>query len=487
MAAGAVLAVLAGAGTASAAGSPKEPDPLGAPPQVHGPEVKSLAAAGGRPVSGKSPSAGPTFTQAGGVWQVDRTMAVLSNTVTDPDGDKADLTFAVYTTDAFGNPDKQVMIKDEPYGVLVSGYVNSGGTAKVTVPDGNLKPGTTYAFRTSAYDGSPYETEWSPWAKFKTRGRAVDIKLPEPDKNALALNEDDFQEPQKIAQPAMAVVPPTVPPTGLRAASGWNCGKVNSKTDIQPCSRIVPGVSKKARQSLIKQASSGLPHLVDWCETYADSHIKRYEACISGFTYEYQGIVVKDGKPTGEVLNASWAVGQEVKLSGTSGTFTQQLILVPLEVDPKFVSVTLDVEFDCLVADDCSNGPQSWDGALEWTGADPFSHPDRKDRPHLDPDGQHRPPRPVHEDHRLLAGREPGRDPLAGRRRADPMRHHLLHHAGMRVLQVHPHLGDELQEDAPGCSARVVDPVQAAQPSRKQGRQQAHVLLAGGGQERARS
>ncbi len=374
MAAGAGLAVLAGAGTASAAGSPKEPDPLGAPPQVHGPEVKSLAAAGGRPVSGKSPSAGPTFTQAGGVWQVDRTMAVLSNTVTDPDGDKADLTFAVYTTDAFGNPDKQVMIKDEPYGVLVSGYVNSGGTAKVTVPDGNLKPGTTYAFRTSAYDGSLYETEWSPWAKFKTRGRAVDIKLPEPDKNALVLNEDDFQEPQKIAQPAMAVVPPTVPPTGLRAASGWNCGKVNSKTDIQPCSRIVPGVSKKARQSLIKQASSGLPHLVDWCETYADSHIKRYEACISGVTYEYQGIVVKDGKPTGEVLNASWAVGQEVKLSGTSGTFTQQLILVPLEVDPKFVSVTLDVEFDCLMADDCSNGPQSWDGALEWTGADPFSH-----------------------------------------------------------------------------------------------------------------
>ncbi|WP_328315498.1 hypothetical protein [Streptomyces sp. NBC_00388] len=99
------------------------------------------------------------------------------------------------------------MIKDKPYGVLVSDYVNSGGTAKVTVPDGNLKLGTTYAFRTSAYDGSLYDTEWSPWAKFKTRGRAVEIKLPEPGTNAPVLNEDDFQKPQKVAQPSMVEVP----------------------------------------------------------------------------------------------------------------------------------------------------------------------------------------------------------------------------------------------------------------------------------------
>ncbi|WP_146075298.1 hypothetical protein [Streptomyces sp. Ru71] len=300
--------------------------------------------------------------------------------MTDADGDKADLSFQVYTTDASGNPKDQVQLTDPDtgkpaaYGVLVSDYVTSGGWANVTIRYGDLKPNTTYAFRTSAYDGSLYETTWSSWAKFHTRGRAVDIKLPEPNKDAAALNQDNFQEPQKIAQPSIVSVPPATPPTGLSASSGWNCGKVNTKTGIQPCSRIVPGVSKSARQSLLKQATSGLPHLVDWCETYTDSHIKRYEACISGFTYEYEGIVVKDGKPTGEILNASWAVGQEVRLSGNSGTFTQQLILVPVEVDPKFISVTLDVRFDCLMADDCSNGPQSWDGALEWTGANPFSH-----------------------------------------------------------------------------------------------------------------
>lgn len=339
-------------------------------------------------MSGKNLVAGPPSTQSGGVWQVNRTMPTLSNTVTDPDGDKANLTFAVYTTDAFGNPDKQIMIKDQPYGVLVSGYVNSGGTAKVTVPDGNLKPGTTYAFRTSAYDGSLYETEWSAWGKFKTRGRAVDIKLPEPDKNAPVLNEDDFQEPQPIGKPNMYPVPPEVPPTGYSAPEnvtrpqgysekdGWSCGEVNKETNIQPCSRLVPDNSKRTRDALAKEGfgvTAGLPHLVDWCDTH-NLDIKRYEACISGFTYEYEGIVVKDGKPTGEILNASWAVGQEVKLSGTSATFTQQLVLVPIQVDAKFVSVTLDVRFDCMMPDRCSNGSQSWDGALEWLGADPFSH-----------------------------------------------------------------------------------------------------------------
>ncbi|MFI6894058.1 hypothetical protein ACIBM4_08110 [Streptomyces sp. NPDC050256] len=83
---------------------------------------------------------------------------------------------------------------------------------------------------------------------------------------------------------------------------------------------------------------------------------------------------MKDGKPTGEILNATWAVGQEVKLSGTSSTFTQQLIIVPVEIDAKFVSVTLNVDYNCMMPDVCSNGPQSWDGALEWLGTDPFSH-----------------------------------------------------------------------------------------------------------------
>ncbi|MEU7576725.1 hypothetical protein AB0B50_03880 [Streptomyces sp. NPDC041068] len=349
-----------------------------------GPE--SLARANNnRPVSGKDLKAGPPSTKdSAGVWQVNRTTVTLSNTVTDADDDTANLTFQVYTTDANGNPKSQVQLTDPDtgkpatYGVVVSDFVTSGRKASVTLRYGDLKTNTTYAFRTSAYDGTLYETDWSSWAKFHTRGRAVSITLPEPDKNAPAVNQDDHQRPQVIAQPEVKPALPTVPPIGRSASEGWSCGELNKKTAIQPCSRLVPDDSKKIRDALTKgtsRARAGLPHLVDWCEGFANSHVKRYEACIGSFKYEYEGRVVdKNGKPTGEILNATWAVGQEVKLSGTSATFTQQLTLVPIDIDAKFGSVTLNVEFDCLQADRCSNGPQSWDGALVWVGADPLAH-----------------------------------------------------------------------------------------------------------------
>lgn len=347
-----------------------------------GPETRTLAN-NNRPVSGKNLEAGPPFTKdSAGVWQANRTNVTLRNTVTDADGDASNLTFQVYTTNAEGTPKDQVQLTDPDtgkpaaYGVVVSDFVTSGGRASVTLRYGDLKANTTYAFRTSAFDGGLYETNWSSWAKFHTRGRAVNITLPEPNKDAAAVNQDAHQNPQKIAQPSMAVVAPTVPPVARSAEEGWNCGTLNKRTGIQPCSRLVPDNSKATRDALTNgtKGTAALPSLVDWCANLLDSHIKRYEACIGSFTYEYQGIVVKDGKPTGEILDASWAVGQEVKLAGNSSTFTQQLTLVPVSIDPKFVSVTLNVEFDCLLADRCSNGPQSWDGALEWVGADPLSH-----------------------------------------------------------------------------------------------------------------
>lgn len=193
-----------------------------------------------RPVSGKNQKAGPPSTKdSAGVWQVNRTNVTLSNTVTDADGDTANLTFQVYTTDASGKPKTQVQLTDPDtgkpaaYGVVVSEYVTSGGKAEVTLRYGDLKTNTTYAFRTSAYDGTLYETDWSSWTKFHTRGRAVSITLPEPNKDAPTLNQDDYQKPQQIPQPSMVAVDPAIPPIGRSAADGWNCGKINTKTDIQ--------------------------------------------------------------------------------------------------------------------------------------------------------------------------------------------------------------------------------------------------------------
>lgn len=101
----------------------------------------------------------------------------------------------------------------------------------------------------------------------RTRGRAVTIALPERNKDAPTVNQDGFQEPQKIPQGSMASVEPAESPTGRSAADGWNCGEVNTKTEIQPCSRLMPDASKTTRDALTMGVNADSPHLVDWCET----------------------------------------------------------------------------------------------------------------------------------------------------------------------------------------------------------------------------
>ncbi|MCN9240702.1 hypothetical protein NGF19_07810 [Streptomyces sp. RY43-2] len=157
------------AATASHAAFTPNPDPNAAPSArpAAGPEKTTLAAAS-RPVSGKNPSAGPQFVKSGSTWNVVSPDVVLQNTVTDADGNKSTLTFEVWTTNADGTPKAQVNVNDNnAYGVIVSEFVPSGGLAKVSVPYGKLKLGVTYTFHTSGFNGSLYETTWSPWANFK--------------------------------------------------------------------------------------------------------------------------------------------------------------------------------------------------------------------------------------------------------------------------------------------------------------------------------
>lgn len=379
IAVGLATALLLGSGVSAAAdrasGDTPNTDPSSPPStqQAAGPEDPE--AAGQRPVSGKNLQAGPPFTKTGDVWQVDRTTVTLRNTVTDPDGDRPTLTFEVWTTDANGQPKTKVQLRDDKHpnshGVLVSDPVASGGTAERTVKYGDLDPGQTYMFHTNAYDGSLYEIPWSEWATFTIRPMAVNIHLPEPDRSFPALDQDTHQEPLQIAQPNMQVVPPTIPPLPRQLkGKGWQCGELPKQSGIQPCARLVPNDGKEVRDALKKEARASA-HLLDWCATYTDSRIKRFEACISGFRYEYQGIVIDgNGKPTGEVVTAYWAVGQQFKLANNSATIQQEILLVPLGIDEKFGSVTLNVEFDCLPADKCSNGTQSWNGALVWLPGD---------------------------------------------------------------------------------------------------------------------
>lgn len=120
---GSVLVTLAGvmpavADTASTTPS-KDPAPNAAPSSRPAAGPEKAFASGSRPVSGKYPSAGvaPFKKDRLGTWLVSSPVVRLSNTVTDADGDQADLTFEVWTADSSGQPGTKVKIADNEYGL----------------------------------------------------------------------------------------------------------------------------------------------------------------------------------------------------------------------------------------------------------------------------------------------------------------------------------------------------------------------------------
>ncbi|MCX4632654.1 DNRLRE domain-containing protein [Streptomyces sp. NBC_01443] len=110
-----------------------------------------------RPKTGTDQQAGPPFFKdANGTWFVNTVTPTLRDTFVDSNGDKVNGTFQIFdaaTDTQVGN-------------VIVSPWVASGQPASVTVPAGVLTNGKTYKFRTNPYDGTHYNTAWSPWANF---------------------------------------------------------------------------------------------------------------------------------------------------------------------------------------------------------------------------------------------------------------------------------------------------------------------------------
>ncbi|GGX47544.1 hypothetical protein GCM10010341_81540 [Streptomyces noursei] len=140
-------------------------------------------------------------------------------------------------------------------------FVTFGGTAKVALRYGDLKTNTTYAFRTSAYDGGLYETDWSAWAKFKTRGRTVDIKLPEPNKSAPAVDLDKYQEPMVGRR--------NLPKDLTRAAKDAGKGSETCTDHGQKITCIEVGkpsdLSAKQKQDVANKLRASSGDLVPWC------------------------------------------------------------------------------------------------------------------------------------------------------------------------------------------------------------------------------
>ncbi|WP_327323426.1 hypothetical protein OG735_13560 [Streptomyces sp. NBC_01210] len=373
------LAVVSGAAaqdiqpTASGTHFTSNPDPNGAPSArpAAGPEKATLAAAS-RPVSGKNPQAGPTFTQVSGVWNVNTSMAVLRNSVTDADGDKANLTFEVWTTDANGNPKTQVKLTDDnPYGVLVSGFVASGKTAEVTVPNGKLKPGTTYTFHTSAYDGSLYETAWSPWAKFRIHAHSVDITLPAPNDKAVNPAFDNSWQPV----PGWGSIE-TKKLVGVNERHCQPAGNGNQLCITSSPATKADITKAKESRGRLKGIRAAAPPLNDTCEVGATqgkyvSIFTRDAACM----YNKLSVEVTDEQQTEskgyqEFLMSyhmkTAMTGIDLKLWARITPLPMPAGKVPFPAQPGAIKLTITP----MCSAGCVDKPSyAWDGNLMWGGS----------------------------------------------------------------------------------------------------------------------
>ncbi|WP_329028100.1 hypothetical protein [Streptomyces sp. NBC_00690] len=357
-----------GSSPATAADFTPNPSPKAAPSARPAAGPENAAAAGSRPVSGRSPAAGPKFTKSGSTWQVITPAVILRNTVTDADGDRSTLTFEVWTTNPNGTPKAQVKLTDaNPYGVLVSPFVASGALAKVPVPYGKLKPGVTYTFRTNAFDGSLYETTWSPWANFKI---VPYVTFPAPQAtstiNPVAQTEIEFTRTDPgPALPAAAVAngnrnsgeaakkgkrPQVSPDTTSDAKPGikQSCSKADAKGH-KLCVELNPPDKNEKKSPYLTSAVAPASELVAWChgKPLGKDYMNRTDACMK--SVGNATLIFTDTDPQKPALGtATFSIEQRIKAYPTKGDsgsnfpeFDQQIVITPRSIDPLLKGVTL--------------------------------------------------------------------------------------------------------------------------------------------------
>ncbi|MEU3984536.1 hypothetical protein AB0F77_31450 [Streptomyces sp. NPDC026672] len=291
--------------------------------------------------------------------------------MTDADGDTANLTFQVYTANADGTPKTQVDLDGSgQFGVLVSPYVASGSTAKVTVAYGILKPGVLYKFRTSAYDGSLYETTWSAWADFR-----VDpyVKFPAP--QATSTIDTTVQEIDEFTRTDPGPALPTFDANGAvkrQSTQQRTCGKQDAQgrqlcMELSPPTKESQARAKKRAEALSKDqevkarkagkspeaaaaAAAVAPavELVDWCydQPVGKDYMTRGEACLKNIGSGT--LVFIDAEKGVEIGFAEFDFEQRIKAypnKGASGSdfaeFDQQIVIVPVSIDPALEGVTM--------------------------------------------------------------------------------------------------------------------------------------------------
>ncbi|MGW4206319.1 hypothetical protein, partial [Streptomyces sp. NPDC004726] len=281
--------------------------------------------------------------------------------MTDADGDRVNLTFQVYTTNADGTPKAQVDL-DGPgqHGVLVSPYVASGGIAKVPVPYGKLKPGVLYTFRTSAYDGSLYETTWSPWADFR-----IDPYVKFPAAQTSSTINSTAQEIIELNRSDPGPALPAFAANGAvkrKATQERSCGKPDTEgrkicIELSPPTAESKARAKKRAEAQVAKAGevgkspaavAPAVELVDWCwaKPVGKDYMTRGEACLKNVGSA--NLVFVDTGQNVTIGFAKFDFEQRIKAypnKGASGSnfaeFDQAIAIVPVSIDKALKGVTM--------------------------------------------------------------------------------------------------------------------------------------------------
>ncbi|MFH8410558.1 hypothetical protein ACH4FX_38155 [Streptomyces sp. NPDC018019] len=282
--------------------------------------------------------------------------------MTDADGDKSNLTFEVWTADAAGKPKTKAKIADNEYGVIVSPDVASGSTVTVDVPAGKLSMNTNYVFHTSAYDGSLYETNWSPWAKFRVE-LPVDLTLPTPDYTAPDPSSFDVPPTPHQTKPlgAMASL------KGKSAAAAEQCGPVDDNGRRVCFGTPVP--KDKAPKKVAKATTTAAEN-VPWCNTDFTSILAtRHDECDVRVV---PVVISMDGVPQ---ATAYFTFLRLLRLDGQN-RFTEHLTIEPAQQIPlDFAEINLKLT-EHLCQGSCNPvepGPDAWTAKTWWTPGDMHS------------------------------------------------------------------------------------------------------------------
>ncbi|MGW8437808.1 hypothetical protein ACWGKS_21895 [Nocardiopsis sp. NPDC055879] len=320
----------------------EETDPNTAPSSqpAAGPEAR--VANGSRPESGTDFEVGPHGEQnSEGVWIVNTPQVKLSNTVTDADGDEANLTFEAWEADSNGNPETKVSISDTEFGVQVSDFVESGSVASVAVPPGKLDPNVEYLFRTSAYDGSLYETDWSGWEPFRVE-LPVDLTLPAPDFDSPAPSWFDVDPADEHTKPLGAS---TTSSSGSTETE--QCGPVNDSGQVclgpmlteLPDTEMAESTDPLSSEDLSAQATVEIPE-AEWCDTLEMGILSdRFTQC----DRRIRQIIFYDTDET-PIHDTYFAFTRRLVLDGTD-SFSEYLTVKPYEpVSDEFGEISMGID-----------------------------------------------------------------------------------------------------------------------------------------------